>query len=69
MSKISKTIYKVGDRVAVRHGAEHTKGAKVGIIEQIATPALGIRFDGESKVHKWYVDDEVEREFDLGGEG
>lgn len=58
-----KTKYSVGSRVKVKPGSEHnamTKG-KTGTIKEIGTPALAIKFDGESKVHKWYTDKEVER--------
>lgn len=56
------TDYSIGDRVKVKATKEHdpmTKG-KVGTIVRISTPALGIRFDGMTKIHKWYVDDDVQ---------
>lgn len=56
------TRYKVGDRVKVKPGKGHdamTKD-KVGVIKEISTPALGIKFDGMAETHKWYVDDEVQ---------
>lgn len=59
--KSSGTKYKVGDRVEVKPGKEHdkmTKGKKGKIVE-IGSPALGIKFDGMTEVHKWYTDDEV----------
>ena len=61
MSKTTTTIYSVGDRVQVKPGKEHdsmTKDKK-GTIVEITTPALGIKFDGMTMVHKWYTDDEV----------
>ena len=61
MSKTTTTTYRVGDRVQVKAGKEHdsmTKDKK-GTIVEITTPALGIKFDGMSMVHKWYTDDEV----------
>lgn len=33
---------------------------EIGTIQEIGTPALGVKFPGMSKIHKWYVDDEVE---------
>lgn len=57
------SLFKVGDRVQVKSGKNHdemTKDAKGSVVE-IATPALGIRFDGMSEVHKWYVDDELQK--------
>lgn len=59
--KTTTTIYSVGDRVQLRPGKEHdsmTKDKK-GTIVVIATPAIGIKFDGMTGVHKWYTDDEV----------
>lgn len=61
MSKTTTTKYSVGDKVKVKPGKEHdpmTKG-KTGTIQEIATPALGVKFVGMA-MHKWYVDDEVE---------
>ena len=61
MSKTTTTKHNVGDKVKVKPGKEHddmTKG-KIGIIQEITTPALGVKFDG-MPMHKWYVDDEVE---------
>jgi hypothetical protein len=55
------TKFNVGDRVQVKPGKEHdsmTK-AKTGVIVEIGTPALGIKFDGMPAVHKWYTDDEL----------
>lgn len=57
------TKINIKDRVRVKSGKEHddmTKDA-VGTIVEISTPALGIKFDGMEKVHKWYTDDEVEK--------
>lgn len=54
---------KVGDRVKVKPGKEHdsmTKG-KEGTVHEVSTPALGVKFDGMSMVHKWYVEDELEK--------
>ncbi len=59
--KTTTTIYRVGDRVQVKPGKGHdsmTKDKK-GTIVEITTPALGIKFDGMTMVHKWYTDDEV----------
>lgn len=59
--KTTTTSYSVGDRVQVKPGKEHdpmTKDKK-GTIVEITTPALGIKFDGMTMVHKWYTDDEV----------
>lgn len=61
MAKTTTTSFNVGDRVQVKPGKEHdtmTKDKK-GTIVKITTPALGIKFDGMSMVHKWYTDDEV----------
>jgi hypothetical protein len=57
-----ETKHRVGDRVRVKRGKDHMGMGigKVGTIVQIGPPALGIKFDGMSEVHKWYVDDEVE---------
>ena len=55
--------YNVGDRVKVKPGKEHdemTKG-KTGTIQEISTPALGVKFDGMKMVHKWYADEEVDK--------
>jgi len=53
----------IGDRVRVRDGMEHdmmTRGAS-GVIVEVSTPALGIRFDAmPSMVHRWYTESEVE---------
>lgn len=54
----------VGDRVKVRPGKEHdsmTKG-KVGTVKEIKTPALGVKFDGMAEMHKWYIEEEVEKQ-------
>lgn len=61
MSKTTTTIHNVGDKVKVKPGKEHdsmTKG-KTGTVQEISTPALGIKFEG-MPMHKWYTDDEVE---------
>lgn len=55
------TKYSKGDRVQVKTGVGHdnmTMG-KTGVVVKIATPALGVKFDGMPKVHKWYADSEV----------
>lgn len=57
------SVYSVGDRVQINPDLEHdemTKG-QIGTIVEISTPALGIKFDGMEKVHKWYVDTEVKK--------
>ena len=57
------TKYKVGDRVRVKTGKEHdkiTKG-KTGTVKSIGSEALAIKFDGMKDIHKWYVDEEVEK--------
>ena len=61
MSKTTMTVYNVGDRVQVKPGKEHDTMTreKKGKIVEIATPALGIQFDGMTGTHKWYSDDEV----------
>lgn len=55
---------KVGDRVKVKPGKNHddmTKGAS-GTVKEVSTPALGVEFDNmKGKVHKWYVEDEVDK--------
>jgi len=55
---------KVGDRVKVKPGKNHDEMTKnkVGTVQQVSTPALGIKFDGMSEMHKWYVEDEVEKQ-------
>ena len=55
------TMYSIGDRVKVPAGVQHNTmtAGKSGVIVEIGTPALGIKFDGMPKVHKWYVDKEV----------
>lgn len=54
---------KVGSRVKVKDGKEHDAMAKgkTGTVKEIATPALGIKFDGMEMIHKWYVEDELEQ--------
>lgn len=54
---------KVGDRVRVLPGKEHdsmTANAS-GTIQEIASPALMIQFDGMDEPHKWYVAEELEK--------
>lgn len=57
------TKFKVGDRVKVKPGKNHDSMTKdkAGTVQQISTEALGIKFDGMTEMHKWYVDDEVEK--------
>lgn len=54
--------FSIGDRVRVRDGEAHDKMtmAKTGAVAEVSTAALGIRFDGMDKVHKWYVAAELE---------
>jgi len=57
--------FKVGDRVEVKPGSAHTMGGVTmggaGTVEEISTPALGIRLDDmPDEMHKWYVADELE---------
>jgi HK97 family phage prohead protease len=57
--------FKVGDRVEVKPGSAHTMGGVTmggaGTVEEIGTPALGIRLDDmPDEMHKWYVADELE---------
>ncbi len=63
MSKTTTTKYSVGDKVKVKPGKEHDGMGKgeTGTIQDISTPALGVKFPSMSKIHKWYVDEEVER--------
>ena len=51
----------LGDRVQVRPGMEHDgmEAGMTGTIEIIGTSALGIKFDGQKDIHKWYVADEL----------
>jgi len=62
MSKTTTTKYSVGDKVRVKPGKDHVGMGRgeIGTIEEIGTPALGIKFPSMSKVHKWYADEEVE---------
>lgn len=57
------SVYNVGDKIKVKPGKEHDGMGKgeVGTIQEISTPALGVKFPSMSMVHKWYADDEVER--------
>lgn len=61
--KSSMTRLSVGERVKVRSGKEHDEMTKdkEGVIVEISSPALGIKFDGMEETHKWYVDNEVEK--------
>lgn len=60
-AKIS--VYNVGDKIKIKSGKEHSKDTKnkIGTITEINNPALGIKFEGMEDVHKWYVDEEVEK--------
>jgi hypothetical protein len=52
-----------GDRVEVKPGKGHdamTSG-KTGTVTEVSTPALGVKFQGMKKVHKWYVGSELRR--------
>ncbi|KAB2943603.1 MAG: hypothetical protein K8F92_04725 [Hyphomicrobium sp.] len=53
--------YSVGDRVRVKPGLQHDKMTigKTGTIVEIATPALGVKFDDMPEVHNWYVAEEL----------
>lgn len=56
------TKFAPGDKVTVKAGKEHdgmTRGG-TGIIKEISTPAIGIKFSGMDMIHKWYTDDELE---------
>lgn len=57
------TKYRVGDRVRVKSGKDHDAMTKykTGTVKEIATEAIGIKFDEMPGVHKWYVDEELER--------
>ena len=57
------TKYKVGDRVKIKSGKNHDSMSKdkTGTIKEISTEALGIKFDGMTETHKWYVDEEVDK--------
>ena len=60
---LHRAFSRLGDRVKVKPGIGHdamTMG-KTGTVKEVGSPALGIRFDGMSKLHKWYVDQELER--------
>lgn len=53
--------YSIGDRVRTVSGEEHGEGMSgEGVIAEISTSALGIKFDGQKKVHHWYVASELE---------
>lgn len=60
---ISKTKLKIGDRVKVKSGKEHDEMTKdkVGIIKKISTSALGIMFEDMDEIHKWYIEEEIQR--------
>lgn len=53
--------FKVGDRVRVKAGREHDKMAMgEGVIKEIGSAAIGIKFDGANETHHWYVAEEIE---------
>lgn len=54
--------FAIGDRVQPRAGAEHNNMAMgAGTVEEIATPALAVRFDAmPDELHRWYVAAELE---------
>lgn len=61
--RASRSALEIGDRVKVKAGREHdamTKD-KEGTVEEISTPALAIKFDDMQGLHKWYVEDELEK--------
>mgnify|MGYP007071633891 CR=1 FL=1 len=54
----------VGDRVKVKPGKAHDSMTKdkVGTVKEVSTPALGVKFDGMSEMHKWYVEGELDKQ-------
>lgn len=63
-STASAASFAVGDRVTVRPGSEHDMNGMSmggsGTVEEISTPALGIRLDDmPGEIHKWYVAEEL----------
>lgn len=54
--------FKVGDAVRVKSGASHDMDdmEQVGIIVEIGSPALAIKFPDDEVPHKWYVAEELE---------
>lgn len=61
MPKTTTTKFSIGDRVRVRTGMGHNSATKekTGFIQEIVTPALGVKFDG-MPMHKWYADEDLE---------
>lgn len=53
---------RVGDRVKVRAGQAHdgATAEAVGTVVEIATAALGVKFDGMAEVHRWYIASELQ---------
>lgn len=53
--------FEIGDRVKVKPGMAHDgmTADQIGTVQEIGTPALGIKFDGMAEVHKWYVENEL----------
>jgi hypothetical protein len=62
MERVRDGGLSIGDRVRVKDGEEHDKMtmAATGVVVEVSTAALGIRFDGMDKIHKWYVAAELE---------
>lgn len=54
---------KVGDKVAVKRGKAHMGigVGKKGTVKQISTPAIGVRFEGSARTHKWYTAGELDK--------
>lgn len=64
---MKNTEFVVGDRVKVKAGKEHDGMvmSMSGSIVEISTPALAIKFDDMDEVHKWYVQEELEKSDDV----
>lgn len=64
---MKNTEFVVGDRVKVKAGKEHGDMVMYmpGSIVEISTPALAIKFDNMDEVHKWYVQEELEKSDDV----
>lgn len=60
-------MFEVGDRVSVVPGKEHMPehAGKSGTVEIVQGTLIGVLFDGDTEVHKWYAPDELM----LEGEG
>ena len=58
----ARSDFKVGDVVRVKSGKAHDSmtADAVGIVSEIGSAALAIRFDGMGKDHKWYTAEELE---------